>query len=374
MGSFFNRRASDKRKPYASADNPSAHMDDHPSCLAEDLMIPSYDGNDSTSVNEDISRSNADIDDIDRDEITATAHVNSPKSTASPHTSKVFAFMGASGGVGTTSLATQIAYELALKCKDKQKNIRHPKDPQVCLIDLDFEGGTCAYHLDLLPSLSVEDISGSTDRIDTTFTSALVSTHECGVSLLAVPNISGANQIINPHAVMAMLDAASLLYQYVVIDMPRYSQSWTPAVIGGADFVGIVSELTISSLHMARNTLNRIMSPFALATHEVSPNCHPILSKYERRSFKNTVRLNDAESVLDRKVLGTICIDSDTCREAINCGEPIGALRPDNRYVKDTRILIKKIFESCEANNSPHMQTENQSQNTYDFSASINAA
>jgi len=273
--------------------------------------------------------------------------------------------------LGTTSLATQVAYELALMCKDKKANSRRPKDPQVCLIDLDFEGGSCAYHLDLTPSLTVEDLSNDTQRIDTTFTSALVSTHRSGISLLAVPNTPGANQEINPHAVMAMLDAASQLYRYVVIDMPRYSQSWTPAVMGGADFVGLISELTISSLHMARDSLNRTSAAFANTSAEDTPNCHPILNKYERRSFKNTLRLNDAEAVLGQTVISTICVDPDTCREAINCGEPIGAIRPDNRYTKDSRQLISKIFESCQNRGMTDTQTvENNNKNRMSIKSS----
>jgi len=320
MINFFNRRSSDNRQSYSDARAQS--------CAADDLIIPDYDTQ--TALDEDrYNQSSSSI----------------PHHSTSKTMPQVMAFMGANGGVGTTSLATQLAFELAQMCKDKKANSSRPKDPQVCLIDLDFEGGTCAYHLDLLPSLTVEDLTGEAHRIDTTFTSALVSTHQCGVSLLAVPNTPNANQIINPHAIMAMLDAASQLYRYVVVDMPRYSQSWTPAILSGADFVGLLSELTISSLHMARETLNRASKDINPA-----PNLHPILSKYERRSFKNTLRLGDAQTVLGQDIIGTICIDTDTCREAINCGEPIGAIRPDNRYVKDSRQLIEAIFKSCETN------------------------
>jgi len=326
MVSLFNRRASDKRKAYTH----KPHTDTHMAADSDELIIPDYDRESDLSAHEDKPKKNT------------HAQVTPPQDTP-----QVFAFMGASGGVGTTSLATQIAYELAMSCRDSKAPTRQPKDPQVCLIDLDFEGGTCAYHLDLLPSLSINDLTGDAMRIDTTFTSALVSTHQSGVSLLAVPNTPQANQFINPHAVMAMLDAATQLYKYVIIDMPRYSQKWTPAIMTGADFVGILSELTISSLHMARSVLNIASDTIGDTSH-----CHPILTKYERRSFKNTLQINDAQTVLGRDVIGTICIDMDTCREAINCGEPVGALLPNARYVKDSRLLIQSIFKELSQSNS----------------------
>lgn len=348
MGSFFNRRASDKRKAFSKPD-----PKDMPQGIAKDingsaslhnvdLIIPAYEEQEQLSVAHAAAPVQKDISTQKVKPKTRNAKI-----VTTDDTPKVIALIGASGGVGTTSLAAQIAYELSLTCRDKNTDFRYIQDPQVCLIDLDFEGGSCAYHLDILPNLSVEDLTGDASQIDTTFTTSLTSTHECGISLLAVLNTPQAHQVINPHAVMALLDAASQLYRYVIIDMPRYSQSWTPAVIGGSDFVGIVSELTVSSLHMARDKFNQTSKGYA---YEDMSNCHAILNKYERRSFKNTLRVKDAKTVLGRNVISTICIDTDTCREAINCGQPIGAVRPDSRYVKDTRQLIKDIWDSCEMN------------------------
>lgn len=263
-----------------------------------------------------------------------------PTSQAGP---AVFAFMGASGGVGTTTLCTQLAYELAVRARDARATKRHVRDPKVCLIDLDFEAGACAHHLDLLPSLATEDLATDARRIDKAFTSALVSTHDCGLSLLAVPNTPGANSQINPRAVMAMLDAATQLYDYVVIDMPRYLQPWNWAVLGGADFVGVVSELTIPSLHMGREHLGRMKSAMNGAL-----NAHPIVGKYERRSFRNMLRLSDAQTALEQEVFATLAWESDVTREALNCGEPVGAIRAESRFAKDVRKLCDRLQNTAQ--------------------------
>lgn len=269
---------------------------------------------------------------------------SAPKTQTPPpaDTPSVFAFMGASGGVGTTTLCTQFAYDLALRSRDSRVSKRHARDPKVCLIDLDFEAGACAHHLDLLPSLSLEDLTTDARRIDTAFTAALVSTHDCGLSLLAVPNTPAANSQINPRAVMAMLDAAAQLYDYVIIDVPRYLQPWSWAVLGGADFVGVVSELTIPSLHMGREHLGRMDTALG-----GNLNAHPIIGKYERRSFRNMLRLSDAETALAREVYGALSWESDVTREALNCGEPVGAIRAESRYAKDVRKLSDKLLRSA---------------------------
>jgi len=206
---------------------------------------------------------------------------------------RIFAFVGATGGVGTTSIATQLAHELAMMASSQKISRRRPVDPTVCLIDLDFESGACAHHLDLLPSLTLEDLSGPPEQIDKAFTQALISTHESGISLLAAPNIIGANARVNPQTVMAMLDAAAELYETVIIDLPRYFQPWTLSVMRAVDVLGLTCELTIPSLHAARQSLEKLS---AVPHGDINTNI--ILSKFERRSFKNTLRLSDAERAL----------------------------------------------------------------------------
>ena len=68
-------------------------------------------------------------------------------------------------------------------------------------------------------------------------------------------------------------------------------------------------------------------------------NCEVILNKVERRSFRNSIRLSDAEKALQRCVSATICVDVDTTREAINCGAAVEVVRPEARYVKDVAKL-----------------------------------
>lgn len=273
------------------------------------------------------------------DEITPESEEIAPAAASTGQdAARIFALVGATGGVGTTSLATQLAHEYAVTAAAQQITRRRPADPTVCLIDLDFESGACAHHLDLLPSLTLNDLCGPPEQIDKAFTQALVSTHECGVSLLAAPNTIGANSRVNPQTVMAMLDAAAELYDTVIIDLPRYQQPWTLSVMRAVDVLGLTCELTIPSLHAARESLARLS-----AKSNGAVNAQVILSKFERRSFKNTLRLGDAETALGRSILATLCLDPDTTREALNCGEPAGAIRPDSRFVKDVKKLAEDL-------------------------------
>lgn len=245
---------------------------------------------------------------------------------------RCYALMGASGGVGTTTLAIQMAYDLAIN-HAKKADTQQP-DPKVCLIDLDFENGACSTYLDLPPSLQIADLCGAPDQIDPALTHALISTHSSGLAVLSVPNELGGNARVNPEAVLALLDAASQIYDHIVIDVPRLWRPWTQAAIAGADHFALVTELTVPGLHLARQRLRAIEAQLTLP----SP-AEVILGRVERRSFRNALRLSDAEKALERPLSGVICTDPDTAREAVNCGEPMGVIAGESRYVKDVRAI-----------------------------------
>ncbi len=257
---------------------------------------------------------------------------------ATTHSSeaKCYAFMGASGGTGVTSICIQFAHDIA-KRTQKKVSLTAQTDPKVCLIDLDFETGSCAAYLDVPPALEISDICGPASRIDSSIVQALMSHHESGIAVLATPNALGANSLANPETILALLDAASSVYDHIILDLPRVWQSWVGAAIAGADHFAMVGELTIPSLHTTRARIANIETVLNQNVH-----CEVVLNKVERRSFRNSIRLADAEKALKRNVSATICVDYDTTREAINCGEAVEIIRPEARFVKDVHELSLK--------------------------------
>lgn len=260
----------------------------------------------------------------------------SQKKNDSGMNSQCWAFMGTVGGVGTTSLAVQLAYELA---KNHKGRSRQSRMPQVCLIDLDFESGRCIHQLDIQPSLSIEDLNNDALHIDAAFTEALMTPHESGINVLATPNLIGANSKVNCETVIALLDVACNLYPYVILDVPYHWQEWSLAALGGSDFVGLVTNSTIPSLHVTQSKHAQLSQMF-----EGEKSFEIILNKYERRTLKKNLSLKDVQTALHKNVYGTICNDPDASREALNCGAPIGAIRPDSRYAKNSRKLLNLIL------------------------------
>lgn len=247
---------------------------------------------------------------------------------ATAHGAKVFAFMGAVGGAGVTSLSIQMA--LSVRKLLKESGV---KDPEVCLIDLDFDCGSVLSHLDLPARLNLDHLRRGATQIDAAMTSALAVSHASNIQVLAAsPTLSG-NDAVDPSCVLSMMDSASTIYDAIILDVPRMWRPWTHAAIAAADRFGVITEMTIPSLAAARARVEAIKSHQGDVTPEF------ILNRYERRALKGSLSEKDAQRALGQKPTAAICPDFQSLQDALNCGQPVGCVHADSRYVKDVTEL-----------------------------------
>ena len=122
---------------------------------------------------------------------------------------QIFAFVGAKGGVGTTTLAVNTATTLA----------RAAKRPAL-LLDLHLGHGDAAIFLGVEPKFSIIDALENVYRVDETFFRSLVQKTKAGVDLLGSSERLTASGV-DAQRMHALLDFASRQYQYTVLDVPR---------------------------------------------------------------------------------------------------------------------------------------------------------
>ena len=242
-----------------------------------------------------------------------------------PPAGTCIAFQGVHGGAGVTSLAVQTAYAFA-----------QAKRGNVCLVDLDFAFGAVAHYLDIGIVPEVADFQVGPSRMDRNYFRALLSDHEAGFSVLGSPAAAGGNDAVDPATVLQMLDLVTEMFPVVVLDVPRLHRPWVEAAMLAVDRACLVTELTIPALHAARLRLDALNARAGHATDVV-------LSKYERRSFKASIRRPDAERALGQDVTGVIGWDPQSPLEGMNCGEPAGRIHADSRYTKDVGALVRTL-------------------------------
>lgn len=157
----------------------------------------------------------------------------------------VIAVQGLAGGVGATTFAVNLAWEL---CNVAKKG---KPDPRVCILDLDLQYGSVSTFLDLPRREAVFELLSDTEAMDSdSFTAALIPFEE-KLQVLTSPADMLPLDLVTSEDINRVIATARRNFDYVVIDMPRTLVQWTEAVLNGAHIYFALLELDMRSAQNA---------------------------------------------------------------------------------------------------------------------------
>lgn len=220
---------------------------------------------------------------------------------ASDPTGQVLAFVGAKGGVGTTTLAVNTATTLGGRAGG-----------DVLLIDLHFGHGDAAIFLGVEPRFSVIDALENVHRVDESFFRGLVEKTKAGVDLLGssdrVPQIA-----VDPRRLHALLDFAIRQYRFTVLDVPRSDLALLDALETAARIVLVASQ-ELSALRNAGRLAQTLRTRYGGARVKA------VVNRFDRRA---EIAHADVERVIGDSVKHLIPSDYRVALEALNSGRPV---------------------------------------------------
>jgi len=240
---------------------------------------------------------------------------------------QIFTFLPAVGGAGVTTLAVQTAM-LLLNSGAQGKTA-------TCLVDLDFQHGSCADYLDIEPRLDLGEIEPRPERLDRQLLEVMISQHPSGLSVVAAPNRPAEMRSFDPDVVTRLLDLVSSHFDYVVFDMPRTWFSWTDSVLLGSNQLYIVTEATVPGLRHARQLVEAVRERLG-----DGPKPQVVINRFEQRWFAHGLRRTDIEQALGEAFRTTIPNNYGLVREAIDRGVPLNEIKPGNRITAELKNLI----------------------------------
>ncbi len=175
-----------------------------------------------------------------------------PEAVTNPHQLKsgtrregaVIVCHGLAGGTGSTTLAVNLAWELAQLSKSKE--------PRVCLLDFDMQQGSVSTYLDLPRREVVMEMLSETDNLDAEiFGQALLPFQE-KLQVLTAPADMIPLEIITPEDVERVIEMARSHFDFVVVDLPHTLVQWSETMLHLAHIYFAVIELDMRS---AQNTV-----------------------------------------------------------------------------------------------------------------------
>lgn len=155
---------------------------------------------------------------------------------------------GLAGGVGASTFAVNLAWELANVASGKEA-------PRVCLLDLDFQYGAVATYLDLPRREAVFELLSDTAAADSdSFVQAMLTFND-KLHVLTAPADMLPLDIVTPEDINRVISMAKANFDFVIIDMPKTVVSWTETLLTSAHVYFALMELDLRS---AQNILRLV--------------------------------------------------------------------------------------------------------------------
>jgi pilus assembly protein CpaE len=236
---------------------------------------------------------------------------------------KLVTVVGASGGVGATTIAANLAAELAGLANGK-----------VTAVDLDYRFGQVATLLDITPTYTLADLCGSPEALEPSVIGRALTQHACGVRVLARPNNFAEADLITGASCMGVVSNLLEMNDYVVTDGPTRFDVGATSVLSLSDVNLLVVHLIVPSVRSALRILENMRSNgFNLDRTKL------ICNRVGREEGHLTPE--NVGETLGLGVFATIPHDWQTVSAAANLGEPLLSLGPKTKV----RLAIQEIAQ-----------------------------
>jgi pilus assembly protein CpaE len=240
---------------------------------------------------------------------------------------KLINVFGSKGGVGTTTLAVNLAVSL--------QEINPASS--VALVDLDLHFGDVALFLDIEPTYTFKDIMLDPSRLDETFLTGTLSRHPSGLYLLPAAEHVEEMSEWTLECIEQSLELLQNMFDYVILDCGHMLDEITVTALNRASTLLIVSTLAFP---VVRNTkrLVTLLSDLNYPTE----NMKIIVNRYKS---KHEIALRDFEECLKTELFCTIPNDYNTVSNSINRGTAFSSTHKKSKIAKSIKKLAIKLSE-----------------------------
>lgn len=254
--------------------------------------------------------------------------ISNNNSTIEKSNCKIITVYSNKGGIGKTSLATNLALELAKITKEN-----------VALIDLNFQTGDITTFLDLKPSFNISYMLENLDKINETF---LLSTLErykrTSLYVLADPPYFKQADTIKPNLIGKLFDILKETFSYIIVDAEAGFDGKSISALDNSDMILLV---TVANLPALRNT-QRCLELFEKLGYD-KDKTQIVINRYIEN---DEIKAEDVEKVLSKKIYWKIPNNYFAIMSAINKGIPVSDINSSTNVAQSYRELAKYISDN----------------------------
>jgi pilus assembly protein CpaE len=230
---------------------------------------------------------------------------------------EVVAVYSGKGGIGKTTLATNLSVAMALEAKQKQR---------IAVVDFDLLFGDVAIMLDVTPERTVGDLVPLIDKLDPDLLRSFLHVHSSGVKVLCAPTRVEDSEALSPDRVRRIVDVVARTFDYVIVDLPRTLDDRVVTTLDMANTVMLVTNYDVPTLKSTKMCLDTFRG------WRYSEDKLKLVINHANRT--NGFAPGEAERALDYPVFWKVPTDSAVAG-ASNQGKPFVQGQPTTKIAQN---------------------------------------
>lgn len=238
---------------------------------------------------------------------------------------EVISIAGATGGVGSTSIAVNLACILASQPGNS-----------VALVDLDLALGDADVFLDSIPDYTLADVSQNVSRLDIQLLKRSLTKHSSGLYLLPRPVELQDSQLITAEGMSKVIGLLKASFTHLIIDTSKTYSSVDMVALEQSNHIILVTQLDLPCL---RNVVRLLMSFDEI--DDLKEKVHIVVNRAGLDTGQ--ISLKKAKETLGREIFMQLPNDYRTMVEVRNNGVPLITQAPKAPITQALRDLLAKL-------------------------------
>jgi len=246
--------------------------------------------------------------------------------------SGVIVIQGISGGVGATTLATNLAVELA-----EQRAVSC-----VCLLDMNLQFGAVASYLTIEETDQIRDAYQSIQRLDAEGFEECLRPYGRKLRVFSGPPEVLPGDALTGADAVRLIGLAKKCAPLVIVDLPHVVMDWSGEVYKTADVSVCLAQQDVRSVRNAR----KLQKLFSESGMDTSRFVYALNRCMIERGEEWLDRLTHFETGLGCKVSHFFPEGGPQVAEACDMGEPLAQYAPGNVFRKSLQRFIGEAAQS----------------------------
>jgi pilus assembly protein CpaE len=232
---------------------------------------------------------------------------------------RIINVLGTKGGVGTTTIAVNLAASLA----------GNKATGSVALVDMNTLFGDVPLFLGLKPAYHWGEIAKNIERLDATLLMNCLPRHSLGIHILPSPGSLNHHTPATPDIMQRLLTLMKRVFDFVIVDGGQSFDDNSLRVLELSDVVLVVSLLNVPCLSNTKKLLKSLSDSNRASQNRIKL----VINRYLGAS---DISVKDAEETIHKEIYWSIPNDYKTTMSAINQGKPV-------REISSTAPVTKSI-------------------------------